>query len=245
LRYFLHISYLGTRYCGWQQQPNAPTVQEELNKALRTIFRDPMLETLGCGRTDTGVHAASFYVHADLPESKDWKQVIYQVNALLPDDIALNDILEVPANAHARFDATLREYKYYLHFRKDPFVKQQSTYLSCVPDLDLMNSGAKRLLGTHDFTSFAKLHSDNLTNICTVSVSRWETTEHGYVFTIAANRFLRNMVRAVVGTLVELGRGKITIDDLEKIIENKNRSLAGTSMPPQGLFLTGIEYPYI
>ncbi len=245
-RYFIKLSYKGTAYCGWQIQPNAITVQEMLNKALRTLLRQPDLETLGCGRTDTGVHASMFYAHFDSEkEIKNDDTFIYKVNALLPHDIAVQQLCPVENTAHTRFDAVKREYKYYIHFAKNPFLQDLSVYQHHIPDAELMNKAASKLLQVEDFTSFAKLHGDSATNICDVSHAEWTKTETGLCFTISANRFLRNMVRAVVGTLLLVGNKKISLEEFDLIINDHNRSSAGMSAPAHGLFLTRVEYPYI
>ncbi|MES2630046.1 MAG: tRNA pseudouridine(38-40) synthase TruA [Bacteroidota bacterium] len=246
-RYFIELSYKGTAYCGWQVQPNAVAVQEVLNKALSTLLRSPGLETVGCGRTDAGVHATLFYAHFDLDHKVKEKEeiFIYKINSLLPEDVAVSRLIPLHPEAHARFDATRREYKYYIHFKKDPFSKETSVYQAKVPDMELMNKAAATLLNVSDFTSFAKLHADAKTNICKVTHARWEQTEKGMCFTISADRFLRNMVRAIVGTLLLVGNRKITLDQFRDIIIQQDRGSAGMSAPAQGLFLTGIEYPYL
>lgn len=246
-RYFIQLSYKGTKYCGWQVQPNGLTVQEVLNTALSTILRQVGLETIGCGRTDAGVHASQFYAHFDAKEpiKTDMEKFLYQVNSLLPNDIAVGQLIPVDVNAHTRFDAVRREYKYYLHFRKNPFLQETSVYQSTVPNLELMNVAAHKLLSVSDFTSFAKLHGDSATNICTVDKAEWTYTESGMCFTISANRFLRNMVRAIVGTLLLVGNKKISLEEFSEIITDHNRSSAGMSVPAQGLFLTRVDYPYI
>lgn len=245
-RYFIQISYKGTAYCGWQIQPNAITVQEVLNKALGTLLRNPTIETLGCGRTDTGVHATKFYVHFDAEKILlEEGEFIYKVNALLPKDVAVSALIKVDEGSHSRFDATRREYEYHIHFKKDPFKQEASVYLPKKPDMDLMNEAASLLLKVSDFTSFAKLHGDALTNICNVDHAAWTSGKDSMCFTISANRFLRNMVRAVVGTLLMVGDKKISIEEFKQIIEDHNRSSAGMSVPAHGLYLTNVEYPYI
>ncbi len=246
-RYFLRLSYKGTAYCGWQLQPNGVAVQEMLNKALATLLRQSDLETIGCGRTDAGVHASQFYAHFDaISPIKEKEDIfIYKVNSLLPKDIAVSRLIKVEETAHTRFDATQREYKYYLHFQKNPFLQETSVYLPQKPDMHIMNTAASLLLKVSDFTSFAKLHGDSATNICSVTKAEWTETETGMCFTISANRFLRNMVRAVVGTLLMVGNRKITLQEFDLIIKDHNRNSAGMSVPAHGLFLTGVQYPYI
>lgn len=246
-RYFLQLSYKGTAYHGWQTQPNATAVQEVLDKALLTYFRKP-IETLGCGRTDTGVHAALFYAHFDLDEiltEIESEKAIKGINSLLPYDIALNNIIPVLENAHARFDATLRSYEYHIHFKKNPFKTETSWLIRDNLDIEAMNDAAKIILQYQDFGAFCKSNADNFTNICSVTKSEWEIKPDGIIYHVSANRFLRNMVRAIVGTLVEVGKGKILPETMHQIIQSQNRSVAGASVPACGLFLTDVQYPYI
>jgi tRNA pseudouridine38-40 synthase len=243
-RYFTELQYNGKNYKGWQIQPNARTVQLELNEKL-SVLLDETIETTGAGRTDTGVHAAHFVAHfdtvKDISSKKD--QLIRKLNRFLPDDIYIQNIFPVHATAHARFDAISRTYKYYIVTRKDVFRQDFAWYLHAALNTDLLNKGAALLTDYSDFTSFSKLHSDVKTNICQVTHAAWESEDHLLVFTIKADRFLRNMVRAIVGTLVQLGREKINLNDFRQIIEAKNRAHAGESAPAQGLFLHRIEYP--
>lgn len=244
-RYFLEISYKGTVYHGWQLQPNALAVQEVLNDALKTFFREE-IETLGCGRTDTGVHATQFYLHFDLKDKLDLdEKIIRGLNSILPFDIAVKNIYEVEANAHARFDASLRSYEYHIHFKKDPFKTDLSWLLRDELDMDAMNEAAKIIMKYDDFGAFCKANADNFTNQCKVTKSEWEIKEDGIIYYISANRFLRNMVRAIVGTLVDIGKGKIGPETMHQIIKSQNRSAAGASVPACGLYLTEVQYPYI
>jgi tRNA pseudouridine38-40 synthase len=241
-RFFVELSYLGTAYCGWQRQPDAPSVQGALEDALSTLLREPV-EVTGAGRTDTGVHAARYIAHFDASSEPD----VYHLNALLPRDIAVRRVWEVAPDAHARFDAREREYTYYITLHKDPFRQHTAWYYSGALDLDAMNRAAAHLLGTHDFTTFSKLHSGNKTFECTVFEARWaveppQAAGCGVRFTIRADRFLRNMVRSTVGTLVDVGRGKITPERFAAILEARDRSLASGSAPAQGLFLTDVRY---
>lgn len=250
MRYFLKLSYLGAPFHGWQSQPNAVSVQQTIEEALATVLRSPVPIT-GAGRTDTGVNARVMFAHFDTTEPiADSRRLIQGLNRLCGPAIALQDLIPVHDDAHARFDATARTYKYFVTFDKSPFLAPQSWYSPSPLDVDAMNTGAEILLHTDDFTSFAKLHSDTKTNICRVSEARWDTWTNDYgtpgiVFTITADRFLRNMVRAVVGTLVDMGRGKLSTDGLRDIIDRRDRCSAGTSMPPQALFLWDVRYPYI
>lgn len=243
MRYFLELSYKGTRYHGWQLQQNAPTVQGDIEKALSTILRRQTGVT-GAGRTDTGVHARYYVAHFDSPESiSDTGGLLYHLNSLLPTDIAVNSILPVRHDAHARFDALEREYTYYIIGNKDPFRRDVSWQFYGELDIKAMNEAAAWLLQFEDFTSFAKLNSGNKTNICHVTHARWSANGREMVFTIRANRFLRNMVRAITGTLAEVGRGKISPTGFRDIIAARDLSLSASSAPAQGLFLSGIKYP--
>ncbi len=242
-RYFIQLSYNGTAYHGWQIQPNAPTVQETINKALSTILRQE-INIVGCGRTDTGVHASDFMAHfnADLNDFST-EQLCFKLNRFLPNDIAIQRIIEVHPEAHARFDAISRTYHYYLDTEKNPFTYNYSHTPHPIPDIDIMNEACKVLFDYIDFTSFSKLHTDVKTNNCKIYKAVWERKGHQLIFTIKADRFLRNMVRAIVGTLIEIGNKKITIDEFRRIIESKNRGNAGVSVPGRALFLSNIEYP--
>ncbi len=243
MRYFIHLAYNGANYCGWQTQPGLPTVQQTLEQALTTLLRRPTA-IVGCGRTDTGVHASDFYAHFNATDEVDTRQLTFKLNSFLPDDIAIYEIFAVRDNAHARFDATARTYQYHVSDRRLPFKQGLYSRIYYRPNLELMNQGANLLMEYEDFTSFAKLHTQVKTNICHLSLAQWEEREDEWVFTIRSNRFLRNMVRSVTGTLLDLGRGKLTLDGLRQIIERKDRCAAGASMPPQGLFLTRVEYPF-
>ena len=250
MRYFLKLAYNGAPFHGWQSQPNAVSVQQTLEEALATILRRPTPVT-GAGRTDTGVHARVMYAHFDTVEPiADSARLINGLNRLCGPAIAVYDVIPVHDDAHARFDATRRTYKYFVSLVKSPFLAPLSWHSPSPLDVEAMNAGAAILMEYDDFTSFAKLHSDARTNICKLTEARWDAWNNdfgipGLVFTISADRFLRNMVRAVVGTLVEMGRGKLTPEGLRRIVDTKDRCSAGTSMPPQALFLWDIRYPYI
>ena len=241
-RFCLHLCYNGTNYCGWQTQPNVASVQQTIEAALSTLLRQK-IAILGCGRTDTGVHASDFYAHFDVPAPIDAPQLAFKLNSFLPPDIRIYDILAVRDNFHARFDATARTYQYHVSNVRLPF--QQGLYyrIYFAPDIDLMNQGAAILMEYDDFTSFAKLHTQVKTNICHLYQAHWDRVGEEWVFTIQANRFLRNMVRAISGTLLDVGRGALSLDGLRAIIEKKDRNAAGTSVPPGGLFLTNVAYP--
>lgn len=243
-RYFIFISYKGTSYHGWQVQPGSNTVQKIVDVALSLITGEK-IATAGAGRTDTGVHASFFCAHFDAtsPDLADKQNLIFRLNRYLPADISVNSLRKVHPDASARYSALSRTYKYYISQVKDPFSTDYSWYIHGGIDVAAMNIAAEILLNQSDFTSFCRLHSDNKTNICTVIAAGWETDGNKLVFTIKADRFLRNMVRAIVGTMVEIGKGKITADNFIEIILAKDRSAAGTSAPAKGLFLTDIEYP--
>jgi tRNA pseudouridine38-40 synthase len=241
-RYQIQLSYKGTHYFGWQRQPNAISVQEVIEKALSTILREE-ITVVGAGRTDTGVHALFYVLHfeysAEISEEMD---LVYHLNRFLPNDIAVQQIVKTSPDFHARFSAVSRTYKYYISSVKDPFTKETSYQFTVPLDVEKMNEAAKVLFEFTDYTSFAKLHTDVKTNNCKIFQAEWKKEHNMLVFTIKADRFLRNMVRAIVGTLLEVGKGKITIEDFRKIIESKNRGAAGCSVPPQGLFLVDIGY---
>jgi tRNA pseudouridine38-40 synthase len=246
-RYFLEIAYDGTAYHGWQIQPNAMSVQEKLNHALHTFLREE-IETIGAGRTDTGVHAKQLYVHFDSSQpilNDNPSRALQALNALLPFDISVQRILTVAEDAHARFDATERSYEYHLHCQKNPFLINKSWLMRDIPDIEKMNEAAQYLLGTKDFECFSKSNTQVFTNICTIKEARWEQNDEGFVFHITADRYLRNMVRAIVGTLLEIGVKGKPISYIEDVLASKSRSKAGVSVPAHGLYLTRVIYPYI
>lgn len=246
-RYFISLAYNGSTYHGWQKQPNATSVQEVLEKALRIYFRREV-ETLGCGRTDTGVHATAFYAHFDLDQPLNLDNetgIVFSINSLLPFSIAVKNIIAVHEDAHARFDATWRSYEYHIHSQKDPFKVNRSLWLREHLDIATMNEVAQILLEHTDFSCFSKSNTQTFTNNCDVKTAYFEEIPNGLVFHITANRFLRNMVRAIVGTLLEVGRGKLNADDFRQILARKNRSEAGQSVAACGLYLTKITYPYL
>ena len=242
-RYFIDLSFNGKNYCGWQIQPNGISVQQCLEEALSTLLQEKISIT-GAGRTDSGVHAALMVAHFDTKQPiPDLSSLTDKLNRMLPPDIAVQQLKSVREDAHARFDALARTYKYYLTDKKDPFRQDFVYKVSKQPDFELMNKAAEILLQTTDFTSFSKLHTDVKTNNCCVSHARWEQEGETWVFTITADRFLRNMVRAVVGTLLEVGRGKLSLEGFREVIELKDRGKAGTSVPGHALFLVDITYP--
>lgn len=245
MRYFLKLAYNGANYHGWQSQPNAVSVQECIEKALSMVLRMPIAIT-GAGRTDAGVNAAVMYAHFEVEQPiADTATLVMRLNSILGKDIAINDVIPVHDEAHARFDATARTYKYFVHTEKSPFLYPFSWKATSKLDFQKMNEAAELLKNYTDFTSFSKLHTDVATNNCKITHARWEQEGGQWVFTITADRFLRNMVRAIVGTLVDVGRGKLTIEQFCQVIEKKDRCSAGTSMPGNALFLWKVEYPYI
>jgi tRNA pseudouridine38-40 synthase len=243
-RYFIRLSYKGTNYHGWQIQPNASSVQEELNKALCTILNQP-INVVGCGRTDTGVHASDFMAHFEVDETCgfDCGKLAFKLNRFLPHDIAIREVFRVKLDAHTRFDAISRTYNYKITKHKNPFRTESHWKIQHQLDVSKMNVAAKILLEYIDFTSFSKLHTDVKTNNCKITIAEWNESDDELVFTIKADRFLRNMVRAIVGTLIEVGRGKMDLNEFRQVIESKNRSNAGSSVPGNGLSLSKIEYP--
>lgn len=242
MRFFIYLSYDGARYHGWQIQPNGISVQEVLGKALSTLLREP-IEVTGAGRTDAGVNASLMVAHFDCQQTTDNGQLTYRLNKLLPSDIAVQKIVPVTPDAHARFSATSRTYHYYIITAKTPF--EPYAYRFPQPlDFDKMNEAAQTLFDYTDFTSFSKLHTDVKTNNCRIMFAQWEQVSPiKWQFTITADRFLRNMVRAIVGTLLDVGRGVLTIEQFREIIEKKDRCSAGTSVPGNALFLADITYP--
>lgn len=253
MRYFITFSYDGTCYHGWQIQPNGVSVQEVLQNALSTLLRTS-IAVVGAGRTDAGVHARMMVAHFDIVKQDsdcvsqaaseiDCGQLVYKLNKILPHDIAIQKVERVADDLHARFSATSRTYHYFIHTNKDPFLRAYSWQIYGMLDFRKMNEAAHILMDYSDFTSFSKVNTDTKTNLCTITEAHWDEIEPGvWRFTITANRFLRNMVRAIVGTLVEVGRGKLSLDGFKKVIEEKNRCSAGESVPGNALFLVDIKY---
>ena len=243
-RYFIHLAYNGANYCGWQIQPHSPSVQAELERCLSLKLGQPVSVT-GCGRTDTGVHARCYYAHFDLEEAlPDCDELTLRLNAFLPNDIVVYRIFEVPADLHARFDAQSRTYHYQITQYKNPF-HQDDAYAYYGPlNVPLMQQAADLLFEYNDFTSFSKLHTQVKTNNCKIMEARWMEQDGLLVFHIKADRFLRNMVRAIVGTLLEVGKGRMTLDGFRAVIEQKDRCSAGESVPAQGLFLETVDYDF-
>lgn len=244
MRYFIQFAYNGTHYHGWQIQPNASSVQETLNKAFSVLLNEP-ISIMGAGRTDTGVHATEMFGHFDTEKTLDVPLLMHKLNSFLPKDIAIFDIILVHDDAHCRFDASKRTYEYHINTVKNPFLQELSWYVNQKLDVDFMNEAAQILLKHTDFQCFSKVHTDVNTFDCTIFEASWKQEDGKLIFTIVANRFLRNMVRAIVGTLINIGLHKITLADLENIIASKNREKAGFSVPAHGLYLTKIDYDYI
>ena len=244
MRYFMTLAYDGSAYHGWQIQPHSVSVQEQIQNALSTLLQKTV-EIVGAGRTDTGVHASKMVAHFDLDEadSIDCGQMVYRLNKILPRDIAIQRIEPVGDEMHARFSAVSRTYHYYVHTSKNPFLRHYSWQVYGNPDFELMNRAAETIKEYKDFTSFSKVNTDTKTNDCTISEAHWDKVGDGqWRFTITANRFLRNMVRAIVGTLMEVGRGKMSIEQLRNVIEAKDRCRAGDSVPGNALFLVDVKY---
>ncbi|KRO70378.1 MAG: pseudouridine synthase [Cryomorphaceae bacterium BACL11 MAG-121128-bin16] len=241
MRFFIELSYKGTNYHGWQEQPNANTVQAEINRALSTIL-NTNIEVIGAGRTDTGVHANQMFAHFDCDIDFDIQNLMFKLNSFLASDIAIKDIFKVKEDANCRFDALSRTYQYHIIQKKDPFNKT-AYFLQNDLDIKAMNEACKYIIGKQDFTSFSKVNTQTFTNNCDVMFAKWELVNNKIIFTIKADRFLRNMVRAIVGTLLDVGFGKIIAADVAKIIAAKDRSKSGVSVPAHALFLTEVKYP--
>lgn len=244
MRYFIHLAYKGTPYHGWQIQPNAISIQETLNKAFSVLLQSAITIT-GAGRTDTGVHAKEMFAHFDFETSLDVPSLVHKLNSFLPKDIVIYNIIPVHDDAHSRFDATSRTYEYHIHQFKNPFLDELSWYFHQHLDVDAMNEAAKLLFNYTDFECFSKVNTDVNTFDCTIFEAHWTQEKERLIFTISANRFLRNMVRSIVGTLINVGLHKITLEDFTKIIASKSREKAGFSVPAHGLYLTKIEYDYL
>ncbi len=244
MRYFIEFAYNGKNYCGWQFQPHSPSVQETLNKALSLLLKKE-IDVVGAGRTDTGVHAKQMYAHFDHEDAIDSVALTQRLNSFLPKDIVVYRSIPLHDGAHARFDAERRTYEYHIHSFKDAFEHEGSWYHFHHLDVEKMNEAAKVLFDYTDFKCFSKTHTDVKTFNCKIMQAEWEQHGTKLVFTISADRFLRNMVRAIVGTLVNVGLGKIGTDDVRAIIESRDRGLAGFSVPAHGLYLTRVIYPYL
>lgn len=245
MRFFIQLSYNGTNYHGWQIQPNATSVQETLTKALNVVLNEKNIVIMGAGRTDTGVHASKMFAHFDYEKEIDSKTVVHKLNSYLPKDIAVSQIISVDENAHARFDAKQRTYEYKINLTKNVFLDELSWYYNKELDVEAMNDAASLLMEFIDFQCFSKVHTDVNTFNCAITQAFWKKENDQLIFTISADRFLRNMVRSIVGTLVNVGLGKISKADFQKIIESKDRKKAGFSVPACGLYLTEIKYDYI
>ena len=241
-RFLLHISYKGTNFHGWQIQPNAITIQEVIQKALFVLLKEK-INLMGAGRTDTGVHAKKYFAHFDTSSKiVEKEKFIKQINGIVGKEIVIHTISKINSDFHSRFSAKSRTYKYYIHTEKNPFIDEFSFLLFKKIDIEKMNKACNILFEYKDFTSFSKLNSGTKTNLCNIYKAKWFRDNEKLIFEIKANRFLRNMVRAIVGTLIDVGIGKISISDFKNIIESKNRSSAGYSVPAKGLFLVDIEY---
>lgn len=244
MRYFIEFAYNGKNYFGFQVQPNAISIQETLDKALSLLLKEN-IEIVGAGRTDSGVHAKKMYAHFDYEGEIDSVYWTKKINSYLPEDIVIYQFINVSNEAHARFDATSRTYEYYIHTFKDAFQNEGSWYYYNNLNLAKMNKACELLFQYNDFECFSKVHTDVHTFNCKITNAFWEQKGNQLIFTITADRFLRNMVRAIVGTMINIGIGKITVEDFQKVIESKNRKEAGFSVPAHGLYLVNVEYPYL
>ena len=242
MRYFIELSYNGKNYHGWQIQQNANSVQSEINKALSVLLQEDIM-VAGAGRTDTGVHAKQLYSHFDTAATFEIDSLKFKINKFLPEDISCTSITAVNKDVHARFSATARTYEYWITANKNPFLNNKAYYFVHSLNIDLMNIACDTLLNHTDFSCFSRSNTDTFTNDCDITFAHWEMKNDCLVFTITANRFLRNMVRAIVGTMLDIGQERMTLEDLETILKSKNRSEAGTSAPAHGLYLTEVKYP--
>ncbi|MDR1860730.1 MAG: tRNA pseudouridine(38-40) synthase TruA [Bacteroidales bacterium] len=243
-RYFIQLAFNGARFHGWQRQPDALSVQATLEEALSRLARES-IDVTGAGRTDAGVHASRYVAHFDAAHpALDTHDFVRRLNSYLRNDVAISGIVKMPVEAHARFDAVARTYRYFMHLRKDPFLPDISWFYPYQPDIEAMNAAAALLIGRRDFTSFSKLHTDVKTNICSISCARWTLSGYRLTFTVTADRFLRNMVRAIVGTLLDVGRGVMPPAGIDDVLRAHDRCSAGVSVPACGLFLTDIQYNY-
>ncbi|MCB9224868.1 MAG: tRNA pseudouridine(38-40) synthase TruA [Crocinitomicaceae bacterium] len=245
MRVFLQLSYKGTKFFGWQIQPEQASVQETIEQELTRLNSGKEVKITGCGRTDTGVHASEYFAHFDQTFEMDPAQLKFKLNNMLPQDIAIQAVIPIHDEAHARFDAISRTYHYFIHRDKAPFIYETSWYRPQELDMDSMNRACLLLMDHKDFECFSKVHTDVENFDCNIMHAAWIRSEKGYIFTITANRFLRNMVRAIVGTMIGVGEGKLSLEEFQAILDSKNRSEAGQSVPARGLFLAGIRYPYI
>lgn len=242
MRYFLQLSYHGKNYSGWQRQENAVSVQETLEDNLSRIYAEK-IEIIGCGRTDAGVHAQDYFAHFDTDKIMP-DNFLYRINSMLPQDIAIHRFFEVKPDVHARFDAVSRTYKYFIHFSKNPFLEDQSFLFNQRPDIEKMNHCIRQLLGEYDFSTFEKKGSDNKTSVCMLENAYWEATENGLVFTITANRFLRNMVRRITAALLMVGLDKLNEQEVIRAVLNKDALEVKLAVPAKGLFLWEIGYEF-
>lgn len=243
MRVFVYISYKGTNYHGWQMQNNAFSLQQEITESLQILLKNKSLSIIASGRTDAGVHAKQQVFHVDIPDNTEIENLLFRLNGILANDIIVNSIRSVPQKSHARFDAIKRSYEYHLKTKRTPFGENEYYYYRNSLDVEAMNKAATYLLGEHDFQSFSKVKTEVNNFICTITQAEWRTHDSGMIFYISANRFLRSMVRTIVGTLLEVGERKISSNELKIIIEKKDRSVAGRAVPAKGLYLCKVEYP--
>ncbi|MCB0463608.1 MAG: tRNA pseudouridine(38-40) synthase TruA [Flavobacteriaceae bacterium] len=241
MRYFIELSYRGKAYHGWQNQPNAISVQEVVEDALSKLLQTK-IDVVGAGRTDAGVHAEQLFAHFDYEEPFDSEKLIFKLNSFLPKDISVQNLFKVKPDAHARFDALSRTYIYIISTKKDVFNSDGAFYLTHHLDIDKMNEAAKILFDYRDFKCFSRSHTDVKTYHCYIMLAEWKKVNNQLIFTIKADRFLRNMVRAIVGTMLDIGLGKTTIEEFHQIIKSEDRTKAGASVPAHGLYLSKIQY---
>lgn len=242
MRFLIELSYNGTGFHGWQRQINAPSIQQEIEEKLSTIFRTET-PIVGCGRTDTGVHATKYFAHFETDQAFNQTDLIHKLNSMLPAGIAVQTIVPITNDGHARFSATKRSYEYRITKVKDPFATELAYRFNLSLDVEAMNKACAMMLGEKDFGCFCKSKADNLTNLCNVFEAKWTDNKDSIVFTISANRFLRNMVRAIVGTMLEIGQNRMSLQEFQQVLDSKDRTYAGASVPAHGLYLTAVEYP--
>lgn len=242
MRFLLQLSYNGTSFHGWQRQNNAPSIQQEIEEKLTTIFQQNTA-IVGCGRTDTGVHASQYFAHFETEIEFDTSTLLHKLNSMLPQGVAAQGVSAITNNGHARFSATKRSYEYHITKVKNPFAADLAYKCNLQLDLNRMNKACAMMLGEKDFGCFCKANADNHTNICNVSEAKWIETDTMFIFSISANRFLRNMVRAIVGTMLEIGQKKMSLEGFQTVLDSKDRTFAGPSVPPHGLYLTVVDYP--
>jgi len=242
MRFLVQLSYNGTGFHGWQRQNNAPSIQQEIEEKFSTVFQTE-IAIVGCGRTDTGVHASQYFAHFEFDTEFNLKDLAHKLNSMLPVGIAIQGVSPITDDGHARFSATKRSYEYRITKVKDPFAADLAYRFNIPLNIELMNKACAMMLGEKDFGCFCKANTDNYTNLCNVSEAKWTEKDQMLIFNISANRFLRNMVRAIVGTMLEIGQGRMSLEEFQTVLDSKDRTYAGPSVPPHGLYLTAVQYP--